>query len=247
MRAIILSAGQGRRLLPLTETRPKCLLPLGAHTLLEWQVDALLAGGLATVTVITGYGAAAVESCLAARYPAARVHTLFNPFFEVADNLASCWMARELFAGEVILVNGDTVFAPAILERLLAAAPAPVRLVLDRKPAYDDDDMKVSLDGERVLAVGKTLPPEVVHGESIGMLRFGADGAARFRGAVEAALRDPAGLRRWYLSVIHALAEEGLVAGCDIQGLRWAEVDFPPDVDNARAVVASFGTPDGRG
>ena len=66
-----------------------------------------------------------------------------------------------------------------------------------------------------------------------------ADGAQRFQAAVERALRDPDGLRWWYLSVIDRLADEGLVETCSIEGLRWAEVDFPRDLDAARAVVAA--------
>ncbi|WP_348246038.1 hypothetical protein, partial [Salmonella enterica] len=86
-----------------------------------------------------------------------------------------------------------------------------------------DDDMKVIVDGERLLRIGKHLPVDAVDAESIGMLRFGADGARHFQAAVERALREPDGLRWWYLSVIDRLADEGLVATCSIEGLRWAE------------------------
>lgn len=239
MHSIILSAGQGRRLLPLTHDRPKCLLPLGGRALLAWQVDALLAAGVAPVTVVTGYGAEAVETLIARDYPGAPVETCYNPFYEVADNLASCWMVRERFAGELLLLNGDTVFEPALLARLIAAPPAPIRLAVDHKGAYDEDDMKVSLAGERLVHVGKALAAELTHGESIGFMRMGAAGAARFREAVEQALREPAGLRRWYLSVIDALAQEDLVSACSIAGLRWAEVDFPADIPGAEAVITA--------
>lgn len=239
MQAVILSAGQGRRLLPLTHDRPKCLLDLDGKALLAWQLDALLGAGVGPITVVTGYAADAVEKLLAADYAHAPVGTLYNPFYEVADNLASCWLARAHFDTETLLVNGDTVFEPALLERLLAAPEAPIRLAVDHKAAYDEDDMKVALAGERLVRVGKALPAEVVNGESIGMLRFSAQGARRFRDAVELALREPAGLRRWYLSVIDALAHAGLVQACSISGLRWAEVDFPQDVPAAAAVVTA--------
>jgi choline kinase len=98
--------------------------------------------------------------------------------------------------------------------------------------------MKVVLDGERLLRIGKHLPVDAVDAESIGLLRFDAAGARRFRQAVEQALREPDGLRWWYLSVIDRLADEGLVQTCSIRGLRWGEVDFPRDLEPARAVVA---------
>jgi choline kinase len=238
MQAVILSAGQGRRLLPLTADRPKCLIDLHGKTLLQWQLDALLAAGVGPITVVTGYAATAVEALLERHYDSRSVRAQFNPFFQVADNLGSCWIARDAFEGDVLLLNGDTVFEQAVVERLLAAPPAPIRLTVDSKAGYDDDDMKVVLDGERLLRIGKHLPVDAVDAESIGLLRFDAAGARRFRQAVEQALREPDGLRWWYLSVIDRLADEGLVQTCSIRGLRWGEVDFPRDLEPARAVVA---------
>ena len=95
MRAVILSAGQGSRLLPLTEGRPKCLLPLGPRTLLEWQIWALTQNGIDDIAVVTGYHAPDVASLLNNLAGAnLSIRTVYNPFFKLADNLASCWMAR---------------------------------------------------------------------------------------------------------------------------------------------------------
>src|SRR3546814_8865334 len=169
MKALILSAGQGSRLLPLTEDCPKCLLPLGGRSILEHQVEQLAASGVTEIVVVTGCRAAAVESRLARlRRLGVRVRTVFNPFYNVADNLASCWMARAEMEGGFLLLNGDTLFEPGIARRLIAAPPAPVTLTIDRKPNYDSDDMKVVVEGTRLREVGKTLPPERVNGESIG-------------------------------------------------------------------------------
>src|SRR3546814_7723278 len=89
-------------------------------------------------------------------------------------------MARAEMEGGFLLLNGDTLFEPEIARRLIAAPPAPVTLTIDRKPAYDSDDMKVVVDGDRLREVGKTLPPERVNGESIGFSRFDAEGAQWF-------------------------------------------------------------------
>jgi choline kinase len=235
-RAIILAAGQGRRLLPLTAERPKCLLQVAGRSVLEWQVDALLGARVAEVTVVTGFRAEAVDAVIARRYGGDKVHALFNPFFEVADNLASCWLARHLMAGDFLLLNGDTLFEPAVLDRVLASPPAPITLTVDRKPAYDDDDMKVQLQGSKVRHVSKTLPHDRVQAESIGLLFFREDGPALFRGAVESAMLHPTSLRLWYLSIIDALAVRGCVQSCAIAGLRWTEIDFPEDLARAASL-----------
>ncbi|MBO1075876.1 phosphocholine cytidylyltransferase family protein [Roseomonas marmotae] len=240
LRAVILCAGQGRRLMPLTEFNPKCLLPVAGMPVLEWQLRALAANGITDVTVVTGFGADRVEAMLAGLGDsAAGVRPRFNPFYAVADNTGSCFLARDVLeqgsreTGGCLLLNGDTLFEPAILRRLLDAPAAPITVTIDRKAQYDDDDMKVSLAGTRLLAIGKTLPPERTQGESIGMLLFRGEGGARFAAGVEAVLRRPDGLKRWYLSVIDALAAEMEVRVASIEGLSWGEIDFPADVMRA--------------
>ncbi|AJE20230.1 NTP transferase domain-containing protein [Azotobacter chroococcum] len=243
-RAVILSAGQGRRLLPFTENSPKCLLDIAGRSVVEWQIDALLAAGIGHVTVVVGYGAEQVERVLIDRYGTGTVATLYNPFFEVADNLASCWMARQAMQDEFLLLNGDTLFELAVLERLLEAPPRPITLAIDRKAGYDSDDMKVCLDGERLTRVGKTLPLAHIDGESIGMMYFQPQGAALFRQTLEAQMRRPEALQRWYLSIIDQLAQDtGQVFVQSIEGLSWGELDFPADLESVRAKARFWNIP----
>ena len=229
-KAIILSAGQGRRLSPLTDTRPKCLIDLSGKSVLHWQLLHLKAAGLTEVVVVTGFGAEAVEEEIAQiALPDIKVRTLFNPFYGLTDNLATCWLAREEMRGAFLLLNGDTLFEPAIASRLLEAPASAVTVTVDRKTAYDADDMKVLTEGSRLLAIGKTIP--AFDAESIGFLRFSAGGAAAFVRTVEKIMRSPEGLKRWYLSVINEMAQAGEeVSTVSIEGLGWAEMDFPEDV-----------------
>jgi choline kinase len=240
MKAIILSAGQGRRLMPMTESTPKCALPVQGRMLIEWQIDQLCKCGVSTVAVVVGYGAATVEQALGARYTEDRVHTLFNPFFDVADNLASCWLAREEMEEDFLLINGDTLFEPAVLMRLLESPLHPITLARDCKARYDTDDMKVSIEGDQLLRIGKDLDPDIVDGESIGMLLFRGDGPELFRSAVQRAMRRPEGLKQWYLSVINELARTGSVWTVSIHGLQWQEVDYPADFEKVSRMVAGW-------
>lgn len=237
MDAIILSAGQGRRLLPLTESRPKCLLPFHGRALIAWQIDRLLALGIEHVTVVTGFHTNAVERALKTRY-GTRVHILFNPFYQVADNLGSCWIAGAAMGAEFVLLNGDTLFEARLLERLLNAPGAAITVTIDHKAEYDDDDMKVRLDGSRLRHIGKSLPREVVDGESVGMLRFQGPGPALFRAAVDRKLHDADATGCWYLAVIDEIAQRHPVAVQSIAGLAWAEVDYAADYESAKALTA---------
>jgi choline kinase len=243
LKALIIGAGQGKRLLPLTEENPKALLNIGGKSLLEWQVSALVDCGVEDIVFLAGFNLPAVERSLKQlrrRYPSARFSHVYNPFYNVADNLATCWMARHEMAGDFLLLNSDTLFSLPVLQALLASPPAPVSLAVDHKDRYDDDDMKVQLDGGRLIDIGKKLPAERVQGESIGMLYFRGDGPARFVGALEAAMLQPEAIRQWYLSVIAALAPQVRIQAVTISGNPWCEVDYPVDVQTAKRMVASW-------
>ncbi|RPI47397.1 MAG: phosphocholine cytidylyltransferase family protein [Betaproteobacteria bacterium] len=241
-KAIILSAGQGSRLLPHTEQMPKCLLPLSGRSMLAWQLNNLAEAGVLDVVVITGFREDLVEREIERHAPRSmRVRTLYNPFYKLADNLASCWMARSELAGPCLILNGDTLFEAEIARRLIAAASAPITVTIDRKPVYDADDMKVCGQGDRLVAIGKSLPPGEVTGESIGFLRFDPAGAAHFVAELERVMRTPEGVKLWYLSAIDRLAKSGVPVRLEsIESLHWAELDFPADLVRCRAITAAW-------
>ncbi len=243
LKALIIGAGQGKRLLPLTEVEPKALLEIGGKSLLEWQIESLIACGVEDIVVLAGFNLAAVERTLegfARRWPQASFRTVYNPFYGVADNLATCWMARHEMTGDFLLLNSDTLFSLPVLETLLASRATPISLAVDHKAKYDDDDMKVELQGGRLVDIGKKLPAERVQGESIGMLYFRGEGAQRFTAELERCMRDPAALRQWYLSVIAALAPEIEIQAVTISGNDWCEIDYPVDVKAAKRMVAGW-------
>jgi choline kinase len=239
IRAIILSAGQGRRLLPLTENIPKCLLPIGGKPIIEWQIEALLAAGIHDITVVTGFKSSLVEAQLQRYAKQAQISTIFNPFFEVADNLASCWIARSAMDHDFLLLNGDTIFDKSLLVQVLNSAPTPIALSVSHKPSYDTDDMKVQLDGNGwVKHVSKNLSADQIDCESIGLIFFRERGPQLFSNAVEDALRDPARLNCWYLSIVDALASRQLVSTCSVPGHLWCEIDFAGDLVRAEALFS---------
>jgi choline kinase len=227
----------------MTEGVPKCLLHVGGRSILEWQLRGLASAGIQDITLVTGFEADTVDVAIhSIAPPGMRIHAVFNPFFSVSENIGSCFLVRDLLqASDTLLLNGDTLFETAVVHHLLAAPEAPVTVTIDRKPTYDTDDMKVSVDGTRLRAIGKALPPSETNGESIGMLRFLGKGGGMFAAGLESALRQPEGLRRWYLSVIHDLAQTGVVQTTSIEGLTWGEVDYPADLANAEALVRSWG------
>lgn len=243
MKAIILGAGQGKRLLPLTSDRPKNTIELAGRSMLAWQVEHLQRCAVTSISVVTGFKAEAQEKeieHLRGRYPDCEFETVFNPFYRVADNLVSCWMAGSRMDNDFLLVNGDTLFHESVLKRLLANSRAAITLAIDKKRHYDEDDMKVHLDGTQLLEIGKDLPSDRVNGESIGMLCFRGAGPRIFRDMLARLMAADGALDIWYLSAIGALAQTHVVHTQSIQGLEWCEVDFPVDRTRAEEMVAAW-------
>ena len=168
------------------------------------------------------------------------MRTIFNPFYKVADNLGSLFMAREELTGDCLVWNGDTLVSDSLMAKVVGNKKPGICVTIDRKDGYDDDDMKVVVEDDgRLRAIGKRLNAGV-NGESIGLLAFRGDGAERFRQAIERDIRTPEGTTIWYLRVIHHLAEASEIWTFDINGEEWGEVDFPSDVDRARELVAGW-------
>lgn len=241
MKAIILSAGQGSRLGHLTDDRPKCLIEFNGRTLLDRQLDTLAANGVDEAVVVTGFHDELVNAAIAARSGGPRVRTVYNPFYKVADNLGSLFVARHELEGECLVWNGDTLVSEQLMRRVVGNDRQGICVTIDRKEAYDADDMKVVVDeAGRLHAIGKRLPMEEVNAESIGLLAFRSGGAELFRERIEKVIRTSEGTTIWYLRVIHQIAQVDKVWTFDINGEEWGEVDFPEDVETARELTVRW-------
>ena len=174
---------------------PKCGIEIAGRSILEWQLAEIARCDVGEVVVVTGFHAEYVDE-LVNKLTMVPVRTLHNPFFDASDNLGTCWVARHEMQGDFIILNGDTLFEARIMQDLIASeVDAPITLVTDRKGDYDDDDMKVIVDGKRLQRVGKKLALDTVNGESIGMMAFRDDGPSLFVETIESLMRTDRGLK----------------------------------------------------
>lgn len=243
MRVIILGAGQGSRLAPLTDHMPKALLEISGRSLVARQVDAFVAAGADEIFFVSGFMPDAVDAALAvlkAEHPDIMIQAIHNPFFQVADNTGSCWVARHVMDRDFMLVNGDNLIRADIIERVLASPAEAITLSVDVKDIYDDDDMKVILEGDRLKEIGKHLPLDHSDGESIGLLYFRNEGPRIFREALESALREESALKEWYLAVIGRISKNLPVKVCSIAGLEWCELDYRADYMRACEIAEKW-------
>lgn len=237
--AILLVAGVGSRLRPLTDARPKCLVSLGHETILARQVRLLAAAGVTRLVLSTGFAAEAVREALAdAPLPCAFVH---NPDYASTQNVVSLHRAlAAVTSGDVVKLDGDVVFTDALLPRLLGRADAAVVAVDDRQPVRDEA-MKVRAVGGVAERFGKGIAVDEAMGESIGVEWFGDAGRGALAAAVAAAVA--AGRTDLYYEDVYAdVIARGVEMRCvGVGDLPWTEVDDPADLARAVALARAAG------
>ena len=229
MKAIILAAGHGSRLLPLTLTTPKCLVQVGGRAILDHQLDALAAVGFTSAVIVGGYRIDQIAVHLAARTRDLPTELVFNPFWSAANSIGSVWAARAHLETPFALMNGDTLFAPAILRTAIEAPADGVTLVIEPLETPGLDDMLVEADGERIVAVGKHLVGHRATDRSLGLI-VSAGGSA-YTDALRAVIGEEEGIHAYHHAVVRRAAETGHVRALRIAAdLRWQEIDRPEDI-----------------
>ena len=244
MRIIILAAGRGERLMPLTKNTPKPLIDMGnGNTLIEEQIQSIVAAGaIKEIILVVGYLAEQVEAKIQAyAHGNCIIRTIFNPLWQVSNNLISLWLARHEFENEdVMITNGDNIFAPEVFSDF-ALHGQGIWLAVSPKDDFDEDDMKVSIDNGLITAVSKRLPSENASAESPGLAMVRGDRSRNFFiDNLNAAVRDPARINSFWLETFNCLWQKGIPINpwlIDLRG-KWQEVDFHPDVHLARSLIA---------
>jgi len=235
VKAIILAAGVARRLAPLTDRTPKCLLPLGDSSLLARMLGALDDLGVRAAVVVVGHCAEQVRAAADRWGHRLVIDYVDNPDYRRGSAL-SLWAARAHLAGPVLIMDADVLFPRELLRRLLAA-PAPSAFALDRGFVDTGEEVKYYAQGERVVALGKRVTPprwEVV-GEGVGFFKCGPAAAPLLREALaQVVAADP---DAEYEDALHRLVQRHPVGWVDVTGLPWTEVDFPEDLRRAREEV----------
>lgn len=233
--ALILAAGRGNRLLPLTKDRPKCLLEVGPATILDHQIRALKGAGIERIEIVTGHGDEILRE-LCAGYAGDGVSFTKNEHFETTSSLYSFGCVRtEPGPAGVLILNSDVVFHPGLLRRLIDD-PREQVLLADFTGSLGEEEMKICIDNEHLItAISKSLDPMLAQAENLGVLKVGQGAARRM---LELA-RNPnlTDDLCWIPDSIQALCCEYDFFALSTGGMPWIEIDYQHDLKRAREDV----------
>lgn len=117
--ALLLAAGTGSRLYPLTQNAPKCLTEVNGISILERLIYSLNQHGFKRLVVVTGYLENCIRDFLGNQKGNIKIDYIDSPLYETTNNIYSLWMAREIINEPFLLLESDLVFDNSLLDTML--------------------------------------------------------------------------------------------------------------------------------
>ena len=237
MIGVILAAGMAKRLRPLTDERPKCLLKVGERTLLQRTVDAMLAAGISELVVVTGYRANMIRDFLTETYPSLNIHFIDNPDYAHNNNIFSLWLTRPYVDGnDFLLMDSDILCDPAILPEVISAEGSALAL---NRHELGEEEMKIVADAHgRIIEISKTCSPSEAAGESVGIEKMTADYSSALFRELEKMIVDEGLIDIFYERAFERLIPQGHTFRIvDTTKFFSIELDTPEDFANAQRLI----------
>lgn len=236
MQGLILAAGVARRLYPITEKIPKCLIDIGGKPILSHQLDALRQYNVNEITIVLGYFKEMVVNYIIDNYPDMDFTFITNEhFFETNTSYSVYLCSEKLISAETVLMNGDVLYPPALLKRIIESEFDSV-LAVDVKECGREEVKVIEGDGNRLVAIGKELIQENSLGEFIGVAKLSKSFCKAFSVSLSR-LIDAGGKSDYFEAAIQPLLNESDVYYEDVSDLPCIEIDFAEDLDQAQELV----------
>lgn len=236
MKAIILAAGESKRLRPLTSNLPKCLLRINGKCIIDHQIDALRNVNIRHIIVVTGYKSDALTKHLKSGHPDLSFDFIENKDYQTTSAAYSLFLAKHHLGDDVIYLNSDVMFDPQIIELVINDSRDSVTAL--QRNDWNEEQVNITVDSAgKIVEIGKHIQAEQNHGEFIGVTKIGK----RFGIPLSAALEhfvNQTELKKFAADAInHAIQEYGAEKyALDVTHLKAIEIDTPEDFESAQKI-----------
>lgn len=242
-RALMLAAGVGQRLSPVSDALPKVLLQLGGKTLLQRHLEHLAALGIPELVLVVGYQAPMIRREVARCAAPLPVRFLHNPRYD-EGSILSLWTARPALEGSVLFMDGDLLYPRCLLASVVQAPAATCFLVDPRPLEPDGEEIKVLARNRRALYIGRKWPADRGRvGEWVGITKFG-DGMSERLGAMLEEFVRAGQTGSDYEDAMNAALRGTKAEIVHVGDLPWVEIDFPEDLERAQGLLPAIETLD---
>ncbi len=231
MKAVILAAGESKRLHPYTLDLPKCLLEIGGRTIISHQIESIRKAGINEITVVTGFCEEKIRKALGEGF-----NFIHNSDYKNTSSIYSLWLAVKNIAGSSFLIlNSDVFFHPSIIGNLVSS-PREDCITIDSGSTLDEEEMKVKLRDGKVADMSKSMPCEEADGENLGIIKFGEKGGKELFNIMSKIIAEKR-VKEWAPYAFKELAKDYPLYALEVEGLPWIEIDFPEDLEKARRKI----------
>ena len=204
MKALLMAAGKGTRISRYIEGRPKCTVPIGDTTLIEYTIKELYKRGITEIAMVLGYQSDVIKEVLK-DYD---ITYFYNYFYDVTNSIASAWFAKEFITGDMLLMNADVYLEPDIFDEVLAEQRSPV--LFSDGSRKEEADYKFYYEGNELIKYGKELQGEDISGEYIGIAKIKAEFINQFIGKLSELIAEGKH-SMWWEDVLYSFVDESSI------------------------------------
>ena len=237
MIGVILAAGMAKRLRPLTDECPKCLLKVGQRTLLQRTVDAVVNSGINELVVVTGYKNNMIVDFLRTNYPSLAIHFIDNPDYAHNNNIFSLWLTRPYTEGkDFLLLDSDILFDPAIVSTIVGEEGTVLAL---NRHELGEEEIKVIIDHKGdVREISKVCAIDKAVGESVGIEKMTADYSKALFQELQRMIVEEGLIDVFYEKAFERLIPQGFTFRIvDTTRFFSIELDTVEDFENAKKLI----------
>lgn len=237
MKVIILAAGAAKRLRPLTNELPKCLLKVGGRAIIDYQMENLRRAGLTDIIVVIGFYGEKIQRHLTENHPDLRFTFIENKNYESTYPAYGLWLAREHLDDEVLYLNADVICDPVIIQRIVDDSRQSVTAA--QRTSWDEEEVNVIVDKDmKILEMGKHISRELSYGEFIGVTKIGASFNTQLKNVLNDFIECNE-FQKFAADALNLAIQRGeIMYALDVTDKAAIEIDTPEDLEHAEEKLA---------
>ncbi len=240
MKAIILAAGEAKRLRPITEHTPKCMLVVGEKTIIDYQIDNLRNVNVTDVVVVTGFMAEKLEAHLSSTHPDINWTFIRSTEYQKTYPAHGLWLAKEFLDEPVLYLNADVICHPDIIKKVVESSHDSITAI--RKSLWDEEEVNVVIDEAttKIVEMGKQVAKSLSDGEFMGVTKIGQQFGVELIRVLDMFVEREE-FKKFAADALNLTIQRGQeMYACDISHLPAIEIDTAEDLEEAKHKLATI-------